>query len=296
MNFTRLPAQPTPRAGAKSAKTASNPNDLQTSHEEIRYGHVSSFEQLCEAFKLVHDNYVRARYMPPHPSGMCHGVLQLLPTSHTWTATRGGALLATASGVVNSAAGLPSNAVFQEEFDQLARQGRRIVEATMLACSPSLGTQIEQVSRQLMYAVMDWTIKDGIDDLCVVVNPGQSGYWRGLFRFEELGEAKGCYQVAAAPGRLLRLNLRAIRAGEIAPPSGLKPLSPQRTTQPAGTAAHYCISHEEAMRLLVMSPEMLKNPVCLARLRQFYPPPAHLDAQDSLPFGSPPAKAEPAAA
>lgn len=174
---------------------------------------VGDYEDLCAAFKLVHDRYVDSGYMEANISHKRYGALQLLPVSRTFIAREGGVIAGTATVVLDSRAGLPSGRLFKKEFAELRIQRRSIAEGTMFACQPTSDRVSREVIRQLMRSVFWWCNLIGLDDLCVVVNPKHLIFYQRMLGFEPLSGTKGCRYVKGAPGILLRLDLRSILEG-----------------------------------------------------------------------------------
>ncbi len=66
---------------------------------------VRTREELLAAMALVHDQYVRCGYMPPHPSGFRAVVHNALPSTASYVALAGDELIATVSLFLDSQLG-----------------------------------------------------------------------------------------------------------------------------------------------------------------------------------------------
>ena len=185
-------------------------------------GPVRSFDELCQAFSLVHDRYAQLGYIEPKASGMRFGLLNLLPAAITFIAKSSNACLATVTVVSNSPAGLPSEREFLREYELLRVRRRKVAEATMFACvaDPAVfGAVFGILALGLMQLVLKWCATEGIDDLCAVVNPKHVGFYTSTLGFKCLSAERAMPAVNGAPGVLLCLAVKNALSGISEPPS-----------------------------------------------------------------------------
>jgi hypothetical protein len=187
---------------------------------------------------------------------MRYTALQLLPTSRTFVASRGGRVVGTGTVVLASAAGLPSSDVFGGEFESLRASGRLVAEATMLACVDSEGDRAHNTSLELIPWGVAWATSRGADDWCVVVNPRHRRFWQESLGLEPVAESRPCDHVGGHPGILLRLPLRELRAGLAEPAPALRSRVLERLPPGPALEGHALLDEEVAV-LLARKPQLL---------------------------------------
>jgi hypothetical protein len=248
-----------------------DPDSQKSKRQALSVTPAGTFEELCEAFRLVYQEYTKCGYITSNPGMMHYSVLQLLPTSRTYIALSSGRLIGTGTVVVASPAGMPSAEVFGDVFESLAQAGRTVAEATMLACLSTERSRAADVSREIIPHAIRWAVSQGADDWCVVVNPKHVAFWRDRLGMETLAEPRTCHHVCGHPGILLRLPLREIMAGQVRPSPDLRLLL-DGIEDESPTAAHR-LTHNEMMTLMVQKPDLFDR-LSLRQwslLREHYP-------------------------
>jgi hypothetical protein len=145
-------------------------------------------EELEEAYCLVHESYIEAGYMDPHPSGLRVRIFEALPHTVTFIAQEQGKVIGTISLVLDSPLGLPMEESFGEELDGLRQQGRRIAEVSSLAVAKgcrNLGVFVRLCKYMTLYA-----IHAGLDDLCIGISPEHAPFFQEVYLFEPLGDVR----------------------------------------------------------------------------------------------------------
>jgi hypothetical protein len=243
-------------AQSRRSTAPSEAEQSESTPEALRVGFAAGFPELCAAFQLVQERYVDSGYMDPHNSGMRYSIYNLLPTARTLVAVRDQEVVGTASVVLDSAAGLPSDEIFMAEFDRLRAAGRVLAEAGMFACDSAADGTSGIVNMRLISAGFPWAMGMGIDDLCLVVNPKHLSFYQRVLGFERLSDAKSCAYVKEAPGILLHLDFRGLRQGGKAPTSRLAKIL---RAPPGPIECEYRLSAEDAILLLLERPEILSS-------------------------------------
>jgi hypothetical protein len=220
---------------------------------------VGSFEELCESFRLVYEEYLRWGLTDAHHSRMRYQVHQLLPVSQSFIAYRSGSVAGTGSVVLDSPAGLPSSPIFGDVFSALKRGARRVAEGTMLACRDVGEVPAHRTAWGVIAQAISWSILVGVDDFCIVVNPRHFKFWHETMGFEVLGEERPCEHVKSQPGIFLRLDLKGIREQTLRPCEGLEKVAVAREVSPDDLRSDYSLSPEQAELLLRLRPELLPS-------------------------------------
>ena len=165
-------------------------------------------EEYESASRLVHDKYVQKGYMTPTESGLRLSLRNALPETTTFIGKKKDTVVSTLTLFQDSEMGLPMDAIYKEELDQLRRQGRKIAEVGSLAVHPSISKQDQTV---LMHGnkIMHSYSRDylGVDDLVVAINPRHQLFYESILLFEQIGELKAYHYAKKAPAVAYRLNL-----------------------------------------------------------------------------------------
>lgn len=219
----------------------------------------SSYHELCGAFSLVHDRYVDLGYMEPHESAMRYGPLQLLPFSRTFVSKCNGRVVGTASVVLDSDAGLPSDSLFNVNYAQLRKAGRRIAEGTMFACSAEVGARGQLLNLALIRSVFWWCVAHHVDSICVVVNPRHLFFYTRMLGFVEISNLARCSYVNGAAGHLLHFDLKGFLEGSVdIAPAALKYFE-YRDSDGSYLPVDYDLPAEDVAALISLRPEILQE-------------------------------------
>lgn len=163
----------------------------------------SEFEQ---AFRLVHDAYVREGFIAKQPSGLRVIPQQQLPSTHVLIAKKGQVVIGTLTLVRNSKTKLPLERVFN--LNSLQHSGTRIAEVTCLSVkSEYRRAEGGTVFASLMKFMYEFSAGyAGIDELVVAVFPKDALFYESLLCFNALERKPVDY--LGAPAIALHLNLK----------------------------------------------------------------------------------------
>ncbi|MCS6860018.1 MAG: hypothetical protein NZT92_06840 [Abditibacteriales bacterium] len=167
-------------------------------------------EELEAAYRLVHQCYVEAGYIDPHPSGMRVRIFEVLPETATFIAVENGSVIGTMSLIVDSPLGLPMEESYGEELNALRRRGRKIAEVSGLAVakgSRNLGILVRLCRYTTLFA-----IGIGVEDLCIGVSPEHAPFFKEVHLFETMGEVRSYSSTKYDPVVALRLDLNTFPA------------------------------------------------------------------------------------
>ncbi|GAB4238110.1 MAG: hypothetical protein Kow00121_65050 [Elainellaceae cyanobacterium] len=164
--------------------------------------------ELEQAYRLVHDAYLKEGYIEPHPSGIRVSLMNALPTATTFVALQDGKVVATTSLFPDSDLGLPLDAIYKQEADQLRQMNRRIAEVGTLASAPQVrlaDLSIPLGLNKIMYIYASQYLQ--VDDLVVTINPKHCPFYVDILLFEPIGAVKSYHSVNGNPAVLLKLRL-----------------------------------------------------------------------------------------
>lgn len=219
-----------------------------------------NISQLRQAFRLVHQRYVELGYMRASECGMRFSAFELLPTTRTFVAVEQNEVISTASLVLDTPIGLPSEYSFEQEIAALREKGRILAEGTMFAADAGRSdVDGKRLSIELMQEVFQWCNSLQIDDLLLVVNPKHLAFWYNLIGFERLSLVKSCTHVKGNDGYLLRLDMRAIRDGKLKPSRIVEKLLNVPTRSIERFSKHFTLCEDDVLALLEENPTLLSD-------------------------------------
>jgi hypothetical protein len=164
--------------------------------------------ELAEAFKLLHDEYVRSGLMDPHPSGMRVTPYHALPTTTTLVAKVDGRVIATLSVVKDNVFGLPLDKIF--DSSELRRSGARLAEISSLAIAKDWRQNRGAVLWPLLKYLYEYCVRYvGVDYMLIAVAPSHFDFYRAILGFETLGSVESYGFVKGAPATGGYLDTRA---------------------------------------------------------------------------------------
>lgn len=170
----------------------------------------STGEELENAYRLVHDMFVEKHYIDEQEGGIRLRVLEAFPEMATFVCEDDGKTVAVMSVVVDSAdMGLPSDAGFKQELDELRSQKRRVCEFTNLAVDGRYWrSNAFTALTQACYAqAMAW----GCDDIFIAISPGHASFFEEVLGFDHHGDERNYSEEKEDIVQGKRLNLRTIR-------------------------------------------------------------------------------------
>jgi GNAT superfamily N-acetyltransferase len=171
-------------------------------------------EELEACFEILHDAYVAAGFMQPHPSGLRVTVYHALPTTTTLCAKWDGRVVGTISMIRDGVFGFPLQSIF-DLADVRSREGQ-IAEISALAVHPDFRKTGGAILFPLMKFMYEYC-RAYFDTrhLVIAVNPDRIEMYESLLFFERLQEqVVGNYDFAnGAPAVGATLDLR--RAPEL---------------------------------------------------------------------------------
>jgi UDP:flavonoid glycosyltransferase YjiC (YdhE family) len=226
------PISPRPRSNVPDPSTGapgdSGPSARPASSEELRrrsclrhlgihedetkgifFKLASGRDERDQAFRVLHDAYVKRGLCDPSPSGRRTSVYSFLPTTAIAVAMRDRLVLSTMSLIEDSKFGLPLEELYPAEVDDLRARGRRVSEIGALAVRS--GERGHGLTLWMNSLLLRWGLfYRRLDDLLIAVHPRSAPQYQRLYLFEPLGEERPYGKLRNAPAVLLRLDLRSL--------------------------------------------------------------------------------------
>ncbi len=142
-------------------------------------------DELESALRLLHDSYVKAGLMTPHPSGLRVTKYHALPATATIIALWDDEVVGTVSLVRRSAFGMPLENIF--DITRFTHDGSRIFETSSLAVDPRFSGQNGTILFPLIKFLFNYaTDYFGSNYMAIAVNPSWIEFYEAIFNFQRL--------------------------------------------------------------------------------------------------------------
>lgn len=165
-------------------------------------------DELEQAYRLLHNAYVKQNLMDPHPSGLRFNIWSALPYTSVIIAKCGEKIIGTVSLIIDSQIGLPSDKIYKKEIDSQRNNGKRIVEVSAFAVDPDFRQDGHKISLYLMKYLYQYSCKTlKADFLCASIREGVSDFYKALFAFEKKGKTINYDLVNGTPAVHISLDL-----------------------------------------------------------------------------------------
>jgi hypothetical protein len=199
MNQT-APTEPThPAAGADEPSAP------------LTYGPASSLAELQHSFALVYQKYQQRQLVERVSGGVFFGLHHLLPQAVTLVGTVDHTVFTTLTVVMDSPLGLPLDAVFGDELEQLRRSGAVLGELGLFADRRRSLTQSLNSMHEL-FRLGHWFVESNNFDFGVVgVHPRHAAFYQRLLGFRPMSEVREHPTVRNAPAVLLACEQAKLR-------------------------------------------------------------------------------------
>jgi len=167
---------------------------------------VENREELLNVIELVKQHYEQNGYLEDDLKIKDFYYL-FSPTTKIYINMNKNKLISTVSMFIDSKEyGLPSDQLYEKEFEELRQQRRKLIEGGMLA-----GEQ----GRPLLY-LMSVFFKESknqkADDILLIINPKHKKFYEKMLLFKQIGEEKQCPKVNNAPAILMKFDIKGFNS------------------------------------------------------------------------------------
>jgi hypothetical protein len=166
-------------------------------------------DELEEAFSLAYKEYSKLGYITePKPSKLLFSIYNMHPETVVFIAKSYLTVISTLTQVFDSDMfGLPMDAIYHEELDDLRAKKRKLSEICALVTPKD--ARWKNLFMLLCKVMYQYTLYQGINDICITVNPKHVRFYKTIFLFEDLGPERH-YPRVDAPTVALRLNMDTV--------------------------------------------------------------------------------------
>ncbi|HEX2100594.1 MAG TPA: GNAT family N-acetyltransferase, partial [Candidatus Synoicihabitans sp.] len=164
-----------------------------------------AFEDLRDAYRLVHDVYLGTGYILPEPAAIRLRIFETSSETATFVAKKDGRVVGVLSIVADSPdLGLPSDAAFKPELDSLRASGTMLCEITNQAVAEEF--RKTAVPTELMRCAIAHALSAGYGQGIATISPGHNGFY-DLLGFKQLGGERSYSQKLHDPVIALTLDI-----------------------------------------------------------------------------------------
>ena len=142
-------------------------------------------EELEACFRLLHDEYVRAGFMKPDPSGMRVTLHHALPTTSTLMCRYENRVVGTISLIRENGLGFPMQRVF--DLDEVIREGGGVAEVSALAISRRFHADRDRIMIPLLKFLYEYAeYRFDTRHLVIAAHPQHIGFYENVLCFRRL--------------------------------------------------------------------------------------------------------------
>jgi len=148
----------------------------------------TSLEELRQAYRVVHDVYLKTGFIAPEPAGIRLRIFETSSETATFVAKKDGEIVGVLSVVGDSAdLGLPSDSAFNPELDGLRLAGKKLCELTNQAVTDEYRSSA--VPTELMRCAIAHAVMAGYHATVATVSPSHNGFY-DLIGFKLFGQER----------------------------------------------------------------------------------------------------------
>ena len=172
----------------------------------MNYKVASTLEEVISAWGLVYKQYLQASFIRPNDISVFTFPEYLSNNSAVVVGENKGAVVCTASAVLDGPQGLPLDAYYKKELNQLRKEGRKLIEIGLLA--DTRGTANVNEIMDLISAISRFGGFSGHHDYVIGVNPKRINLFSRIFGVKLYGEVKDYDALKAAPVVLMHVKTK----------------------------------------------------------------------------------------
>lgn len=182
---------------------------LQARLEEIDRPNIKiaeSRDEWAQSFGLVYQEYIAAGYIKtPHPSELYLSCYNFLPETCVFIFRTYLTVISTLTQIFDSELfGLPMDALYRPELEDLRAQNRKVTELSALATPKE--TRWCNLMVFLAKTMFEYSKLNQVNDICIMVNPKHVSFYKTMFLFDDFGPER-FYNGVGAPAVALRANM-----------------------------------------------------------------------------------------
>ena len=177
---------------------------------DLEYRIAATFADRSAAFCLVYAAYLRRGLGMRNPHEMRVTPYHLLPTTEILFAQSGEEVVFTMSLVKDGQLGVPMEVVYGPEVAERRQRGLRFGEVSCLADCDGERSAFLPIMVQMSRLVVQYSLKQGLDELLIAVHPRHARFYRRFMGFEVIGGERSYPTVRNRPAIALCMNFASL--------------------------------------------------------------------------------------
>lgn len=162
-------------------------------------------QDLEDAYRMVHDGFVKEGYILPRPFGMRIRLFEAMPETATFIARVDGKIVGVTSVVIDSPdLGLPSDEAFRYEIDLLRHAGRKVCEGTNWFIDPEF--RRTSIMTELMRCCFAHAVAMDCTDMIADLSPTHKSFYE-IMAFDIIGSQRSSSHEVDDPVVLVNLAI-----------------------------------------------------------------------------------------
>ncbi|OAG27979.1 N-acyl amino acid synthase FeeM domain-containing protein [Thermodesulfatator autotrophicus] len=156
----------------------------------FRVKFASKRKEFLNVFSLVYDRYLKSGYIKPNEKKLFYTPYQALPDSRVCFAYNPSdkRILSTATIVIDSELGLPSDSIYKKEIDNLRSKGRKLAEISCLAAKHDIHYRNGIFS--IFRLIYRYACQKGVTDFIISIRPKHKKFYEEILLFKQIGQEK----------------------------------------------------------------------------------------------------------
>ena len=159
---------------------------------------------IIESWRLVYHQYVASSLIEVNPFGIFTFPQYLQRNSAVILGKSNDETICSVSAVLDDGIGLPLDAYFKNELDQLRSEKRKLVEIGLLACARETASPFYTI--ELLTSIAKFGVYSNHHDYVVGVHPRRANFFKKLFGFEAVSNTKVYHKLQQAEVVLLHAD------------------------------------------------------------------------------------------
>jgi hypothetical protein len=164
-----------------------------------------------KAYELLYDLYSKMEIVQKKEGGLWLSIYDALPETTTFVAKNDrGCIEGALTVIFDSPLGLPADAIYKKEIDEIRNSGRQICEFVSLGISKTVKKSIKVLACLFYCGFLHAWQKNKSRELVITVHSRFENFYRRNFFFNRIGPERKYSKVNGAPTVLLKISAEAL--------------------------------------------------------------------------------------
>jgi hypothetical protein len=164
----------------------------------------SSFREILDGWRLVYQQYLKSALIEVNPFAVFTYPQYISRNSAVILGKVGNTNVCSISAVLDSKKGLPLDVYFNDELDVLRKENKKLIEIGLLANKSEKASPFYMI--ELLSSIARFGVYSNFHSYVIGVHPRRAEFFKRLFGFNQVGEAKTYQKLQGADVILLHAN------------------------------------------------------------------------------------------